>query len=268
VPVHPLVGSTGAPPHGLKEPHAVRVFGGRVYALAFKGGVTHADSTHDLDILSAALPGTPGSPLVFDRPVAKLGSTNSNMRFASNGDLWVVGGEALNFDNETKPQVAAATSGFVQSTLYRVTNPGSATPGIVRRDVNRICNTPVDGSTPAKRPLAAPTDLALYEVNGAVKKVFVAAFSSDRIGVFIQPQFNILCTQNPPVPPGVGHLTWTRRTMGYANPPVGGNARWGPRGLVIGTNQAGLPRLYVLNRLDNSFSIFDPVESWRSSRFR
>jgi hypothetical protein len=259
-PVSPLVEPTGAPPHGLKEPHAVRVFGGRVYALAFKGGVTHSSSTHDLDILSGALPGVLGQPLSFDRSIAKLGSTNFNMRFASNGNLWAVGGEALNFDNETGPDVEAESSGFVQSTLYKIANPGTASPSISRRDINRNCNTPVDGSTPAKYALAMPTDLALYEVGGVVKKVFVAAFSSDRIGVFAEPVGHIACISNPPVPPGVNQLPWTRRTMGYLTPaPVGGNTRWGPRGLALGPNQAGAQRLYVLNRLDNSLSVFDPA---------
>jgi hypothetical protein len=241
-PVHRLVQSSGLQPHGLKEPHAVRVQGGRVFALAFKGGVTHANSNHDLDVLSAALPGTPGAPLVFDRQVVLPSTTNSNMRFATDGSLWVVGGEALNMTVETKPQARAEPSGFVQSTLYRITGAGTGSPSIQRRDINRVCGTPVDGTPDL--PLAMPTDIALFEVGGVVTKVFVAAFSSDRIGVFSKP---MVCSE------------WSRRTMGYGTGPVGGGPRWGPRGLALGTNQAGLVRLYVMNRLDNSISIFDPV---------
>ena len=253
-----LVQPSGSPPHGLNEPRALRVFGNRIYALAFKGGVTHASSTHDLDVLSSALPAV-GTPPSFGVSIATMGSTNFNMRFSSGGELWAVGGEARNFDNDTGPAVAAEPSGFVQSTLYRVFNPGTATPGVFRRDINRNCNTVVDGSTADLLPLAMPTDLALYETDGVVRKAFVAAFSSDRIGVFAAPPVPIACTQSPPVPPNVRHLNWIRRTIDYPATTAGGNPRWGPRGMTIGANQAGTIRLYVVNRLDNSLSIFDPV---------
>src|SRR6185295_13361598 len=104
------------PPWGLKEPRMVRVSHGRVFTLGFKGGVTHPLSTHDLDVLSARI----AAPLAFDRSVAGLGSTNFNGRFDSAGNLWVVGGEAQNFDAEDKIAVRSEPSGFVQSTLYRV----------------------------------------------------------------------------------------------------------------------------------------------------
>jgi hypothetical protein len=56
--------------------------------------------------------------------------------------------------------------------------------------------------------------------------------------------------------------TWDRRLVRYLPPemptdPVGPAQRYGPRGMVVGRNQAGQARLYVLNRIDNSVAIID-----------
>ena len=236
---------------GIKEPRAVRVKGGRVYTFGFKGGVTQNSNVHDLDVLHAAL--TPTAPFIeaTNTSLAGLGSTNFNARFASNGDLWVVGGEAKNFRplaDSNKIGIRSEPSGFVQSTLYRVRTPAGI-PGVTRRDVNKRSNGTVVGKSNA---LAMPTDLALFEQAGRVAKVFVAAFSSDRIGVFVAP--------NPDTVPPLPISRWKRRVVNYAtSAPVNGGSRWGPRGMTLGTLVTGPKRLYVLNRLDNSVTVFDPL---------
>lgn len=251
----------GASPTGLKEPHAVRVQGGRVYALGFKGGVTDPLSRHDLDVLSAPI----AAPLTFDRAVPpalgnteSLGSSNFNMRFATNGDLYAVGAEAQNFNNNDKIALRNLATGFVTSMAYRVTNPGTATPIVFSRDLNTtgggaaISNlAPGSGS-----PTAQPTDLALLESGGAVTKLYVAAFGSDRIAV-LQPPVSVAV--NPDV------ATWTRTVINLGAP-VSGNPRRGPRGLVLGNGTSG-PRLYVLCRLDNSIEIINTTNDTVAGAF-
>ncbi|MFQ5741238.1 MAG: YncE family protein, partial [Acidobacteriota bacterium] len=234
-----------APFLGLKEPRALEVRDGRLYVLGFKGGVTAPASLYDLDILTAEVGA--GLPL-FDNSLARLGSTNFNMRFASNGDLYIVGGEARNFQNDNGIEVRSEATGFVQSTLYRVAVPVTGSSTIYRRNLN----LGRDGTTILAKPesLAMPTDLALYEVDGMVRKVFVTAFGSDSLGV-LEPVTDAASQPNI--------ARWKRGKIEYTTAwPVGGKARWGPRGLALLDAPQG-PRLYVLNRIDNSVSIFDPV---------
>jgi DNA-binding beta-propeller fold protein YncE len=270
-----LVQSSGTPPLGLKEPRAVRVRGGRVYALGLKGGVPVLPlpppfPLHDLDVLSSAA----ASPLSFNRSVAGLGSTNFNMRFASNGDLYVVGGEAENFTTDNKIEVRTRPTGFVISTLHRVVGAGTASPTVFRRDLNLTSTGQIVPKNPPfsaeGRPAAQPTDVALLETSPVagkalpapggpeVIKIFIAAFGSDRIAVLEPPAGGV--ASNPDV------ATWIRRTIdfpylivgGSRVTTLGGNPRWGPRGLVLGRGASGT-RLYVMNRLDNSILIIDPA---------
>jgi len=237
-----LVQSDGVPPLGLKEPRRLEVRDGELFVLGFKGGVTHPDSTYDLDFLISDL----DSPTSFVRSISGLGTANFNFRFASNGDLYVVGQEARNMDAETLIDLRDEPTGFVQSVLYRIVAPVGPDATVYRRDLNWVDSEPV----PKPEALAMPTDLSLYEVDGIVEKVFVAAFGSDRIGV-LEPEVDI------DTDPDVG--VWARRTIEYASSePVGGGVRWGPRGMVARTDAAG-DRLYVANRLDASVSVFDPV---------
>jgi hypothetical protein len=233
--------------HGLNEPRRVVVRGDRVYVLAFKGGVTHASSRHDLDVVSWQISTllNPASAVA----IATLGSTNFSADFDSSGSLWVAGGEAKNFDNETKNEVRDEPGGFVTSMLYRVQNPDT-TPVIHRRNVNATAAGAIVGKAAAT---AMPTDLAfVYHSNGQVKKVFFTALGSDRVGILAQ---DVL-----PQPPAVTDIqSWSRRKIDYPGSTAGGNPRWGPRGMALGTNQAGQQRLFVMNRLDNSVSVFDPI---------
>lgn len=248
----PLVQNTGKPPLGLKEPRAVRVSGGRVFALGSKGGVTDPQSLHDLDVLSGAAV----TPLQFDQSIPPalgkkgLGTTNYNMRFASNGDLFVVGGEARNFVTDNKEQVrssppfAATKTGFVTSHVYRVQTPASVNQTIFARDLN------ANGSgTVAKVDAASqPTDIALLESGGVVNKVFIASFGTDRI---------IVLDRGTSGSADIG--TWTRSKIDLnVALPSGGYSRFGPRGLVLGTGTSG-QRLFVHCRLANCIVSIDPV---------
>jgi len=238
-----LVQSSGSPPFAVKEPRAVRVRDGRLFTLGFKGGVTHPDSLYDLDLLIADVAGPP----VFDTTIAGLGTHNFNMEFAANGDLYIIGGEAQSFDNDTKVDVRNEVTGFVQSTVYRITGPVDEGSVIWRRDLNRV--TPDEVAAP-EIALAMPTEVVLYEPSGELEKLFVTAFSSDRIGV-LEPDSDV------ETDPDIGG--WTRRVIDYSSDaPVGGKPRWGPRGMTVRYSSEG-DRLYVLNRIDHSVSVFDPA---------
>ncbi len=208
--------------------------------------------------------------------VAGLGSTNWNLAFADDENLFVVGAEAQNGSLVGEAQVAAAPTGFVESTFYWIEGPCSDSPTIHRRDVNLESKlqqlpqaplapiaahtaTAIAGPTPipttgpvAKaKALAQLTDVVPFLVAGEVEKVFFTAFSSDRVGV-IEPGA------------GVAPISWPLRRIGIAPivGPVGSMA--GPRGLALKAANPAAPgdpgdRLYVLNRLDSSVAIVDPL---------
>jgi|GEM_PF-1265601 len=273
----------------LKEPWAARVACDRLFLLGHKGGNT---VLYDMDVYSQDLSGG------TQRLLAGLGSTNWNMAFASTGDLYVVGGEALNVSLFGEPAVSGAKTGFVEHTFYWVENPCTANPTIHRRDINEAelvlqqpgqptgTGTTVGGSVasgaetagagtgegfpigmlsaragalvaqPTIGPvnkgqaLAQPTDVLPFEVGGAVTKVFLVAYNSDRLGVL------------EPVA-GVVPIKWKRRRVNI--PQIRGSASMtGPRGLALKTANAEQEldpgaRLYILNRIDQSVSVIDPV---------
>lgn len=223
---------------GLKEPRAVRVAGNVLYVLGFKGG--NNPEVYDFDVYVRDL--TSGT----EQGIQGLGSTNFNMTFDSTGALWVVGAEAQNAapGNVTEAAVAANVTGFVKSTLYLV--QGAGTPGqtIVGRDLN---STTPGTPTPVANgeALAQPTDVVVFEAAGT-RTVFVTAFGSDRVGVF---------TAGNPATPYAWPVTRTtiQRAPGSTNPIAG------PRALAVKYANPADPadagdRVYVLNRLDNSFS--------------
>ena len=234
----------GTEKKALKEPRAVLQHANRLYVLGFKGG--HTGSTYDFDLYTR--------DLVTEAvvPVGRLGTTNFNMALASNGDLWVVGGVAENLTTLDEPSVAARPTGFVRSLIHRVRGAGTSGIQRVTRDLNDVDGL---GSPVAfDLALAQPTDVVVYEPPGAESStVFFTAFGSDRIGA----------------------LTPTSSTDAYSWPlvrihvPVAVPASQptkmaGPRGLAVKYANPGDPRdpgdrLYVLNRLDSSFSIVDPA---------
>ncbi len=225
------------PSMALAKPRRILVDRGRLFLLGFSGGHSWA---HDLDLWS----------LDFSNPVpvvtGGLGTTKTAMAFASNGDLWVTACEARN-DLVGEAKVAAAKSGFVRSLLHRIRSPGGRNPKVETRDLNL---DPTGAPVKKADSLAHPFALALEEKGGAVRKVFVAAFNRDRIGVVV---------------PGTGGpSSWTVRGFPVPRYPGSPNPMAGPRGLVFKPARPGIPRdpgarLYILNRLDNSLAVADPV---------
>ncbi len=236
-----LVASGPFSPIAIKEPRTAVVDANRLFVLGFKGGSDPA--VYDFDVYVRDL----SSQMVST--IAGLGSTNFNMAFAANGDLWVVGGEAQNAGNVTEPEVAAEPTGFVKSTLYLLPASGSSFGPPVRRDLNDV-----DGNeTPVGlgRALAQPTGVAVFEPPAGAKKVFVAAFGSDRVAAI---------TPSPLSSP----YGWPLTPIVIKTAPSSTNPAAGPRALAVKYADSGDPadpghRVYVMNRLDNSIAIVDPV---------
>jgi len=223
------------PTKAIKEPRAILVRGNQLLVLGFRGGHTYV---HDYDLWAFDLNKGQWSEL------GGLGTFKANMAFASNGDLWVVGGEAQN-QLSGRPAVKAAPSGFVTSLLHKITGAGTSAAKTVTRDLDLDQNGQPVAKTAA---LAHPMDVALLEDNGRVAKVFVAAMHSDRVGV-IEPK-----TVDP--------KAWTVRAIDVTAARAGSMA--GPRGLALKRAITGLAndpgdRLYVLNRVDNSIAVIDPA---------
>ena len=242
----------------IKEPRTILHRDGKTFVLGTKGG-NHSSFDFDLfsqDLATGAL-----------TPLGGLGSTNLNMAFGSNGDLWVVGGEAQNLVAIGGPAVAAAPTGFLESTLYRVSGAGTANVTVTRRDLNE--KPTASGSQPVvpQEALTMPTDVVVFDrliqVGGPVtpaasgttvvatslqRKVYIACMSVDRVGVII--------------PQGNDPLQWGITRIDIPVAPGSSSNVSGPRGLALkraNQNQANDPgnRLYVLNRLDNSVSIIN-----------
>ena len=256
----------------VKEPRTTAVNDDKLFILGNKGGNT---IVYDLDLYCLDLKtGT-------TRGLGGLGSSNLNMSFSSNGDLFVVGGFALNNSLQDEPNVAAAPTGFVKSMFYFVQGAGTDFPSVQARDLNArfvMRNAKSQPFAPVppelasdfgpagdsfktdveplmvpvgkKDALAQPTDVLPFEEGGNVTKVFFTAFGSDRIGWLLV---------NPNLPP----TRWKLRRMSIRPVPGNGNRTAGPRALAL-KYPASSPddpgsRLYVMNRLDNSVTIVDPI---------
>ncbi|MCB1037174.1 MAG: hypothetical protein KDD47_25320, partial [Acidobacteria bacterium] len=258
----------------VKEPRTLAVACDKLFILGFLGGNT---VRYDFDLYSEDLAsGTTAS-------LGGLGSTNWNFEFVDDENLFVTGAEALNASLVGEAAVAAAPTGFVKTMFYWVQNPCSDSPTVLRRDVNlipavvQLPNEPTQPALPApisSRQLAGAgqgatavpipatkpvvkgqalvqlTDLeALTDDSGAVVKVYVAAYGSDRVGI-IEPK----AAQAP--------INWKRSRININ--PVGSPAGSfvGPRGLALkgaipGSDTDPGARLYVVNRGESSVSIID-----------
>jgi YVTN family beta-propeller protein len=221
----------------IKEPRRLLVDGLRVFALGHKGGNSNQ---FDYDLWSFDF------ATFQQNDLGGLGSINHAMVRARDGRLFTVGTLAQNhFVGESA--VAAAPTGFVQSRLWLVENPG--TPGAVvrSRDLNRDSFGGIVGRNDA---LSQPTDVVLQDSASGVVKVFVAGYHSDRLAVLH--------------PSGANPATWRRTTIQIPVDYTRGYVRSGPRGLAwksANFGQSGDPgnRLYVLNQLENSVSVIDPA---------
>jgi DNA-binding beta-propeller fold protein YncE len=220
----------------LKEPRALLVDGQRVFVLGHKGGNSSAFD-HDLWSFDFAT--------FQQHDLGGLGSINHGMVRARDGRLFTVGTLAQNH-LVGESAVAAAPTGFVQSRLWVIQNPG--TPGAVvrSRDLNRDSFGSIVGKNDA---LSQPTGVALQDSASGVVKVFVAGYHSDRLAVLH--------------PLGPDPASWRRTTIQLPVDYGRGYVRTGPRGLAwksANWSQTGDPgnRLYCLNQLDNSLSVIDP----------
>lgn len=231
---HPLLDTAAL--KALKDPRRIAWQPGpKLFVMGTRGGNRPA---HDYDLLSVDF----ASKLQVAQ--GGLGSTNHGLEFTSNGTAFVCGTFARN-DLIGESAVSQAPTGFVESHVWLVRNPGTANAIIEDRDVNRLANGTI--ATPVAA-VSQPTDLALYESQGALVKVFFTAFHSDRVGILHAAP---------------GHVsTWLRSTIDLA-PPTAEYSLVGPRALVLkpadftASGDPG-PRLYVLNTLSSSFSVIDP----------
>ena len=108
---------------------------------------------------------------------------------------------------------------------------------------------PVEPVGPAQA-LSQLTDLAIWQGSDGVQKVFFTAFGNDRVGV-MEPQNN-----------GAAPVYWPLRRITiksrHRNPMAG------PRGMALkpadpSRNSDPGARLYVLNHLDSSVTVIDPI---------
>ncbi len=247
-----LEDTSTSPDRVIKEPHAVATRGDRMFVLGFKGGTGNGtlfgSTGYDFDLYTRSL--VDGSVI----GTGGLGSINWNMSFASGGDLYVVGGMAQN--QLTGSAVASAPTGFVTTNLYRVTGAETAAPVVFDRDLNmNSAGNPVSKA----EALTMATDVAVYEPTLGVSKVFVAAFGSDRVGALSNTT-----AANP--------LNWSVARIDIPVAAGSLSARTGPRGLTLKPATGSLldpgDRLYVLNRLDNSIAIINPVNDTHLETFK
>jgi hypothetical protein len=222
----------------IKAPRDVDARCGRVFLLSEKGGNTQH---FNFDLYSLPVAGGAAQDLALPN------SANFQMAWSTTNDLFIVGGEALNTSLRDEPVVAAAPTGFVKSTLTMVRGLCTGTPSVKTRDVNLEALVPVSGA----KALAQLTGVAVFRPSTGPLKVFVTAFSSDRIGV-VEADW------------ATSADSWPIRRIdipvlaGAASPDAG------PRALVVKGADPTNPldpgaRLYVLNRHTNSVSILNPV---------
>lgn len=259
----------------LKSPRSIRIHCDQLFLLGEKGGDT---SHYDFDLYTLPLT-TATIPRDFGFP----NTMNLNMAFASNDDLFIVGGRALNQALRDEANVAAAPTGFVTSTVTMVRGACSTSPSFKTRDVNLepaaislpsqapgmlvaqatagpISTQPVVAPVDKRDALAHLTSVVVFEPGHGPRKVFFTAFGSDKVGV-LRPAWS----SHP--------NSWPLNRIPIPPHPASGNPTSGPRGLALKPADAGNPndpgdRLYVLNRLDNSFSIVDPVTETKITEIR
>ncbi|MCH9649946.1 MAG: hypothetical protein K0U98_17045 [Deltaproteobacteria bacterium] len=260
----------------LKAPRTLAVACDKLFVLGFMGGNT---VRYDFDLYSEDLSGAGAT-----QALGGIGSTNWNMEFADDNNLFLVGAEALNSTLFGESTVKNAQTGFVENTFYWVQNPCSANPTILTRDVNEILlevqqfpgqphpnlpvpissRGPLDSAVDAgitasntravakKDALVQLTDIELLKDDtGQVDKAFFTAYGSDRVGI-IEPRA------------GQAPIKWKRRIINTppVNSPVG--TFIGARGLALKAANPGNDtdpgdRLYVVNRLESSVTIIDPL---------
>ncbi|MEZ5967183.1 MAG: hypothetical protein R3F56_25330 [Planctomycetota bacterium] len=184
-------------------------------------------NTYDFDLWQTEDPFAAAAADGAANKIAGLGTTNFNMAFAQNGDLFVVGQRARNLEvpldshsmgeSIHRSQVDVST-GFAPSLIWRV-RQGQAPEAL---DLNAGSVNPIGSDA-----ITQPTDVLVYERSGEPTRVFIAGFASDTIGVLTEPN-------------GGGPLAaWIRSSISVAHPTnafsqqnTTGIMR-GPRGLAV-----------------------------------
>jgi len=222
----------------LKEPRRLLRVGNRINVLGMRG---NNGADYDFDLFSLDTSAASNHQYVQ----GKLGSTNMGMTVAADGRTFVVGGIARN-SVKGKSLLKVENTGFVQSHLYVLPANFSSSSTADDRDLNLSATGAV--VSPAASA-SMPTDVALLENGTTVQKIFIPSFQTDRILVLF--------------PTAAPAAQWARLSFDIPAPPATavGPVLSGPRALAIKYPSSTDPntRLYCLNRLDNSISVFDPT---------
>ena len=187
-----------------------------------------------------------------------LGTTNHAFAINSAGtQLFMVGTKAQNHAAVGVQAVGSLQTGFVQSWLMVVDIPSAgamtvhpeaptggpppqALPSI---NLNRDYTAAGLVAVPTKQALVQPTGVLLIENGGVVSQIVLTAFHSDRVAI-LTPRSNV---------PG-GYLI--QRVDIPVKTPASLYSTSGPRGLAFSATNN---RVFVADRLDNSFSVIDPT---------
>lgn len=225
----------------LRAPRRIVVDGQRVHVLDLKGDTgwdvnngTFGGFKYDLATFDCS-----GAAPASGFLTGTLGSTNEAMVLGSDGNLYVVGGMARN-DVTGNGNLEMLSSGFVESRLYVRSSAHTATTTTAERDLNLDA---LGGTLAAGESISQPAGVALLESGGNVNKVFVSSFGTDRL---------LELTVNAGAP-----STWASAVITVPAPALAETMN-GPRDLEI-VDTANGPRLYVLNELGGSVSVFDPT---------
>lgn len=268
-PTSPVVNVAVKDPRAIAfapPPAAGGTYSDQLWILNFRGG--NDPAVYDLDLWgSNNVVASAGSGFANLPRRAGLGTTNFQMSFAANGDLWVVGTRARNKDPLLVPdpinatgepvhqQMVLAQTGFVVSFLARYRNLATATPQLDLLDLNdaRQGVPPIQQAT---LPVTQPTDVAIYgDGTPGRTRVFATGFDSDTLAM-VQPQVGGVATW------GVTRIDVKAPVNAFSQANLGGVMR-GPRGLALKAGPLPGPgdRLYVYNRLDSSVTVVDPTTS-------
>ncbi len=260
----PAAGST--PVRGVRDPRAIAFapppsagsYADQLWVLNFRGGNT---ATYDLDLWGSSNLPNAISTGMSDLPAhGGFGTTNSNMAFASNGDLYVVGTRARNRDvpnfitsvgEPIHKAHATNETGFVVSFLARLPRPGVTGQRLDFLDLND--SSQGQTTPPPQDPVAVtqPTDVVVYETPTRTR-VFTTGFNSDTLAaVDTTGGLPAAWTVNRvDVKVGGGNDFRLQNTAGIMR---------GPRGLALKTSgQPSAHRLYVYNRLESSVTPVNP----------
>ncbi len=266
--------------HFAPPPRGGNPYDDQMWILNFRGG---NDPEYDFDLwgtddlVNAAVTQSANLPTH-----GGFGTTNFNMAFAPNGELWVVGVRARNKDLPSFPDSlgepihlaqTVSETGFAVSFLARHKNPASAAVSAEVLDLNDSSQGRANPPIQAARPVTQPTDVVVYgdgdnpdivseteelpdnepDVRPAPTRIFVTGMSSDTLAAV--------------EPTSAGPSTWRVYRVDVSDPVnaftlanTGGLMR-GPRGLALKASGAAndpRDRLYVYNRLTNSVTIVDP----------